>query len=245
MAEKLKSEGKCHFCGEMKTQRSINTHLNKHLQQMEKDAGVGKKINSYLVYVRAGEMFLSLWVSADASFAQLDRFLRVIWLECCGHLSAFRDKDGYYRHPASTDDWYFEPDEREVPMTFALRKVLKKGKKLDYEYDFGSTTYLSIEVKREYTIKPAENEVVLLSRNEPLEILCHTCEKAAATAICSVEDWGSDRLFCEKCAKKHAKTCEDFADYARLEVINSPRMGVCAYEGGQIDLERDGVFNEK
>ncbi len=245
MKEKLKSEGKCHFCGEVKTQRSINTHLRKHLQQMEKDAGVGKKINSYLVYVRSGEMFLSLWVSADASFTKLDHFLRAIWLECCGHLSSFRDKNGYYKHPASKDAWSFEPDEQEVPMNLALRKVMEKGKKLDYEYDFGSTTYLSIEVKGEYTIKPAEHEVVLLSRNEPLKMLCHTCQKVPATAICSIENWDSDYLFCEKCAEKHAKTCKDFADYARLEVVNSPRMGICAYEGGTIDLERDGVFNEK
>lgn len=245
MTEKLKSEGKCHFCGEMKTQRSINTHLSKHLQQMEKDAAVvGKKTNSYLVYVRAGEMFLSLWASADASFAQLDRFLRAIWLECCGHLSSFRDKNGYYKHPASKDAWGIEPDEQEVPMKYALRKVLEKGKKLDYEYDFGSTTHLSIEVKEEYTIKP-EEYVVLLSRNEPLKILCQTCQKAPATAICSIEDWDSDHLFCENCAQKHAKTCTDFADYARLEVVNSPRMGTCAYEGGQIDLERDGVFNKE
>jgi hypothetical protein len=49
-------------------------------------------------------------------------------------------------------------------------------------------------------------------------------------------------MFCEKCAKKHAKECEDFADgYAVMPVVNSPRMGVCAYEGGCIDTERDGV----
>jgi hypothetical protein len=49
-------------------------------------------------------------------------------------------------------------------------------------------------------------------------------------------------MFCEKCAKKHAKECEDFADgYTVMPVVNSPRMGVCAYEGGCIDTERDGV----
>jgi hypothetical protein len=52
-------------------------------------------------------------------------------------------------------------------------------------------------------------------------------------------------LFCDKCAKKHAKKCEDFEDYAALPVVNSPRMGVCAYEGGCIDTERDGAFVKK
>jgi hypothetical protein len=48
--------------------------------------------------------------------------------------------------------------------------------------------------------------------------------------------------FCDKCAEKHAKKCEDFADYASMPVVNSPRMGVCGYEGGSIDTERDGVY---
>jgi len=33
-----------------------------------------------------------------------------------------------------------------------------------------------------------------------------------------------------------------YADYAAMPVVNSPRMGVCAYEGGTIDRERDGVY---
>jgi len=27
-----------------------------------------------------------------------------------------------------------------------------------------------------------------------------------------------------------------------MPIVNSPRMGVCGYEGGVIDIERDGVF---
>jgi len=47
--------------------------------------------------------------------------------------------------------------------------------------------------------------------------------------------------FCDICAKKHAKKCEDFAEYAAMPVVNSPRMGVCAYNE-DFDVERDGVF---
>ncbi len=35
--------------------------------------------------------------------------------------------------------------------------------------------------------------------------------------------------------------CEDFSEEMRLPVVNSPRMGICGYEGGMIDKERDGV----
>jgi hypothetical protein len=51
-------------------------------------------------------------------------------------------------------------------------------------------------------------------------------------------------FFCEKCAAKHEDTCSDFQDYANMPVVNSPRMGVCGYEGGSIDKERDGVYKK-
>jgi hypothetical protein len=54
--------------------------------------------------------------------------------------------------------------------------------------------------------------------------------------------YDEDASFCNECAKKHAKKCDDFAEYAAMPVVNSPRMGVCGYEGGRIDTERDGVF---
>lgn len=53
---------------------------------------------------------------------------------------------------------------------------------------------------------------------------------------------GEEANFCEKCAKKHAQQCEDFEDYSAMLIVNSPRMGVCGYEGGTIDLERDGII---
>ena len=97
----------------------------------------------------------------------------------------------------------------------------------------------------EYPIK-ADRPIVLLSRNEPLAILCESRGKAPARYICNVcygdEDEG---IFCDKCAKKHKKKCDDFAEYASMPVVNSPRMGVCAYEGGTIDLARDKMDKPK
>jgi hypothetical protein len=120
-------------------------------------------------------------------------------------------------------------------------KVFYKGLKLEYEYDFGSSTELLLTVVEEYPVK-ADEEIVLLSRNEPLEWLCDTCQEEPATQICTVHDWDDESLFCDKCAQKHAKKCEDFKEYTAMPVVNSPRMGVCGYTGGSIDIERDGVF---
>jgi len=236
MSEKLTSEGKCYFCDKTLSQRGINRHLDTHLSKLE-----GKKGISYLVYVKADIMFLCLWVDGNALFQDIDYFLRGIWLECCGHLSAFRDKKGFYKHPKTQDDFWLDPSPEEVPMNMKVSKVLEKGKKLDYEYDFGSTTYLSIEVKYTYPIK-ANAPVVLLSRNEPLKLLCNQCNKRPATDICTMHLWQGKGFFCEDCAEIHEEECEDFAEYAALPLVNSPRMGVCAYDGGRIDVERDGTY---
>lgn len=247
MSEKLTSEGICLFCEKTFKQSGMNRHLITHLKAMEKENS--KKGSSYLVNVKAGVMFLSLWVDGKTDFDELDSFLRAIWLECCGHMSSFTDKHGHYSQPEEDDDeiddfFGFEKPDNEVPMSFQVSKVFEKGKKLDYEYDFGSTTDLAIEIKEEFAM-PAQNSIVLLSRNEPLKIMCCDCGTNPATAICIIHLWEGTGYFCEKCAKKHEKKCADFGDYARLEVVNSPRMGVCGYEGGQIDTERDGVYREK
>lgn len=61
--------------------------------------------------------------------------------------------------------------------------------------------------------------------------------------ICTVHMYETDKcLFCTTCAKKHEKVCDDFEDYASMPVVNFPRMGVCGYGGGTIDVERDGAY---
>jgi hypothetical protein len=258
--EKLlnKSEGKCLYCGKTFAKAGINRHLASHLA--EKSA-IGKVGKSYLVKVeqnpRWGKApyFLSLWVDGEAKMKELDQFLRNIWLECCGHLSAFCDpkkrrSSGMWDFFEASDllqqgkvkeyEKLMEETAGEIPMSRKVKDVFYKGLKLEYEYDFGSSTELVLFVLAEYPVK-AEKKIVLLSRNEPLEWRCDICGKEKATQICSVHVWDEEAMFCDKCAKKHAKVCEDFADYAVMPVVNSPRMGVCAYTGGSIDVERDGA----
>lgn len=260
MGEKQHAEGKCLFCGKTYAKAGINRHLKTHLQEK---AFTNAKGNSYLVKVEQGShygsglpYFLSLWVDGNATMKDIDNFLRDIWLECCGHMSAFRD-------PAVRGNggmWsFFEAEELleagkikeyeklmeetsgEIPMSRKVSKVLYPDQKLEYEYDFGSTTELTVTTLAEYPCK-ADSKIVLLSRNEPLDIRCDACGKAPATEICTIHGWGEDSLFCPTCAKKHAKICNDFKDYASMPVVNSPRMGVCGYTGGGIDIERDGVY---
>ena len=249
MQEKIKFEGKCLFCGKTFAKAGINRHLITHLNEKNNAEGI-----SFLIKVETNPRwgktpyFLSLWIDGEAKLEQLDKFLRDIWLECCGHMSAFRYKQT--ENPTTNFNSMLKSITQprvqtgefdEIPLKKKAKNVFCPDLKLDYEYDFGSSTELEISVVDLFPYK-ADKDIVLLSRNEPPEILCSTCNKVPATQICTVCLEEEVAFFCDKCAKKHAKECEDFADYASMPVVNSPRMGVCAYEGGRIDTERDKVF---
>jgi hypothetical protein len=261
MRQNPKSEGKCLFCGEVFAKAGVHRHLQTHLEQKAKENAAGQ---SYLVKIEADPYygalpyFLSLWVDGNATMKNIDDFLRNIWLECCGHLSAFTNPKNRKQSSHVWDieamkllkrgeqkgekyDKFMEKSNGEAPMSRKISEVFCKGLKLKYRYDFGSSTALLLTVLEEYPAK-ADKRVILLSRNEPLEWLCDACKKEPATQICTIHDWDEDVLFCAKCAEKHKKKCEDFRDYAAMPVVNSPRMGVCVYEGGTIDIKRDGVF---
>ena len=242
----LSSEGTCGFCGEKVSSRALARHLKKHLsEKAAKSPEAGKKTFHLLVtgegwYVTGKVYFLHLLVGGEASFSDLDDFLRAIWLECCGHLSSFHVKGRRYDF-----DWMavegFIGEDMEQP----VGEVFHTGQILRYEYDFGSTTRLEIKVLGKYPLHSIDN-IVLMSRNEALHIKCESCGKKPAVNLCSIHYGGEPQIFCAACGKKHAKTCPDFDDYSALPIVNSPRMGVCAYMGSEsIDTERDKPWNGK
>lgn len=256
MKNESASYGKCVFCNKDFSKSAITRHLSTHLTQRLKEDRPGK---SFLIKVetdpRWGKTpyFLHLWVDGKATMGDIDDFLRGIWLECCGHMSSFTNpkqkrRGGMFdffeaqellmKDKMKDYEKLMEEANGEVPQSKKVKDVLYKDLKLNYDYDFGSTTSLQLTVAGEYAVQPAE-EIVLLSRNEPPEIICSKCGKAPATQMCTVCVYNTDAFFCDKCAKLHAETCPDFGDYSALPVVNSPRMGVCAYEGGTIDVERD------
>lgn len=259
----LKSYGKCFFCDKEFSKAGISKHLSTHLSEKSTEGIPGKSFHVRIetdTRYGSGPYFLNLWIDGDASMDNLDNFLRQIWLECCGHMSAFTNpkqkrRGGIWSSFEAEDllmkgkkadyEKMMEDANGEIPMSKKTKDVFTKGLKLDYDYDFGSTTKLQITVIDQYPIKVKE-KIILLSRNEPLEIMCEECGSKPATQICTVcmyDDGAS--VFCSACAKKHAKKCSDFADYAAMPVVNSPRMGVCAYDGGIIDKERDRIYAKK
>jgi len=223
MTEELKSEGRCIYCNQMFSQKEIGKHLAKHLVEMEKK-DADKTMNFYYhIEVQVAELFLHLLVRGDATMKIIDDFLREIWLECCGHMSEFGHKN-------------FRISKRDrVEDIFAPRV------KNFHDYDFGSTTRVFLKGLKSYRFS-LKGSIILLSRNEPLKLLCNMCKKNPAVNLCATCSWEEDAFYCEACSGKHAKVCEDFADYSSMPVVNSPRMGVCGYMGGSIDLERDGGY---
>lgn len=117
----------------------------------------------------------------------------------------------------------------------ALEKALKVGQKFRYEYDFGSTTELSLRVAgaREGVLVDEEDDIHVLARNIPPEYKCVRCGKPATKVAAGYDYWGViEHAYCDACSRK-AK--ED----GWLPIVNSPRVGVCAYTG-----EEEAYFGE-
>ena len=112
--------------------------------------------------------WLHLGVPVEARLSKLDDFLRRIWLECCGHFSAFSiDGQRYASGPMA------ELEERS--MQVPLSRVLQVGMRFSYEYDYGSTTALVLKVADMREQKTGRNEVQLLARNNPPPFTCEEC----------------------------------------------------------------------
>jgi hypothetical protein len=168
------------------------------------------------------QYWLHLEASATATLQDLDDFLRHIWLECCGHLSAFEIAGTRYSVPVE-DDWFACEEEFDEPGTdVSLGDVLHPGRQFTHEYDFGSTTELTLKVVSERQGVAGKEPIRLLSRNEPPAIPCEGCGEPATR----VSVWEGSGWFCDRCAEKR-----DIDEDGSLPVVNSPRVGVCGYTG--------------
>lgn len=108
--------------------------------------------------------WLVIEVKDTATLKDVDQFLRNIWLECCGHLSAFEiDGLSYKSFPGTDSPW----GRAVKSMKYKLKTVFQKGMSIGYEYDFGSTTELVVDVKDQRTGDDKKEKILILSRNNP------------------------------------------------------------------------------
>jgi hypothetical protein len=226
--------GTCSFCGETFTTRTIKRHLVNCVKRQEAESKTArskkaKTVQLYQLQVEGFGFFGKYWMyvaaPADATLRHLDQFLRDIWLECCGHLSAFEIAGQRYSVSPMNDAFY---GVRELGMSAKLRDVLRPGLKFDYEYDFGTTSELTLHVIEERERPRADRAVQMLARNTAPEIQCEVCRQALAAEICVeclYEHEGKPALLCDACAEEHEH------DDMILPLVNSPRTGLCGYTG--------------
>ncbi len=167
--------------------------------------------------------WLDLDINPVAPLSELDDFLREIWLECCDHLSSF--EIGRMRYDAAPHGDFFgmggpAADGMNVRASRALPAV---GEVFSYEYDFGSTTQLRLKVIAHHQAPSRRDAVRLLAQNEAPVWRCCECDEAA-TQLCSECAYERDTFLCASHSEEHE--CDEDR---LLPVVNSPRMGVCAY----------------
>jgi len=214
MAEKA-TKATCLLCKSKYTGTGMTKHLQSCLPKSLENQRRQQKFKAqpfFHILVKgyySPGYWLHLKVASNSKLEDLDQFLRDIWLECCGHLSAF----SYQRN--------------ELAMGRKLKDVLTSGMELLHEYDFGTTTELLVKVLGEYE-GPMEknNPVEILSRNEAPEIPCDECGKAHAVQICTECQCEGGGWLCQSCAENH-----ECSEEMLLLVVNSPRTGVCGYTG--------------
>ena len=220
------SKGKCSFCGEVFAKAAIGRHLaGCAARQAAESADPTAPATPRLHLVVEGRGMPMYWMHlampTTTTLTALDHFLRDQWLECCGHLSAFRIGGASY---ASSVDRSWGMDDRAMGRV-KLADVVGEGAKFGYEYDFGSTTELTLRVLGAAGSAAKSRAIQILAQNEPPPIACDECGQPATQLCTQCMDADTGR-FCDQHAKAHRCDEEMF-----LPVVNSPRCGVCGYEG--------------
>lgn len=237
MVEGRKTYGVCAICGYRADKAGITRHLAKQTHARDSSAGQPMLLYHLRVEGANGLYWLDVEARATARFRHLDQFLRRIWLECCGHLSEFEIAGVDYQVKLFPEDRRLESafslgfGPRSRSMSARLGDVLSPGLAFRYRYDFGSTTELRLKVVRAHDGRAHRTPARLLARNEAVQWCCAKCG-AAATEICALcGDYPQQIVFCEEHAQVHGAAVHRGDDAAFLPVVNSPRMGVCAYTG--------------
>ena len=221
MPRKKPTKGACAFCGKEMTKDGLMKHLKtcSQRQQANESAKTGKGKNQPLHHLQVqsahiSDFWLHLEMNGNASLKDLDEYLRSIWLECCGHMSQF-----------SVGGWGGE----KISMDRKIDHVFTPGTKLTHIYDFGteSETLITVIGVRE-GMPLTKHPIYLMARNQMPETFCAECGKPSGwlcmECLIEEEEW---QTFCEKHAKAHPH--DNYGD--PTELVNSPRLGMCGYDG--------------
>ena len=215
------SKGKCTHCGLEIPKSGVTRHLaacaiwKELVTKAEQKKGKSERL--YRLRIQAAglpQFWLDLEMRGRGTLKDLDRYLRAIWLECCGHMSQF-----------SFGGWRGN----KISMGRRIQDVFELGSELTHIYDFGTsseTLIKAVDVREGKSV--TSHPITLLVRNVMPESECLECKQPAAWLCmeCLIEEneWGT---LCDKHAKTHPH--DNYGEPILL--LNSPRLGMCGYAG--------------
>lgn len=219
------TRGKCTRCGYTGTRGVLRKHLADCSEPLAHRPGrrgrVPPDASGLLIEVvgRPKAYWLFLGVANDAKLTDIDALLRATWLECCDHLSEF--VVGRTRYTSvSSPTFSFGP--RPQSMHIQVGKVFRPGVPIEHQYDFGSTTVLDLSLVGPLPIALPSRTAALLANNVAPDFACGECGHPAAS-VCVECD--SPAFLCAACSRRHRR------GHMLHRVVNSPRMGICGYDG--------------
>jgi hypothetical protein len=149
MSNRKQSHGACVYCGKEMTRGGLARHLRTCAQRQQAMATANAQrdqdqiLNHLQVQdTHSSDYWLHLEMRDNATLKDLDSYLRAIWLECCGHLSAFTIGPVRYTQLFSDSMGY----RQEKSMNVRIHKLFRPDMAIPYEYDFGTTSELVIKV---------------------------------------------------------------------------------------------------
>jgi hypothetical protein len=221
MARAKATKGKCAFCRQEIAKVSATKHGSACApwQAAIAVAESSKRKSETLCHLRVQaqgqpQFWLNLEMRGTSTLKDLDHYLREIWLECCGHMSQF--SYGGWRGP-------------EIAKSSTIVKALENQAELTHIYDFGTQSVSLIKMVGERKGKPlTPHPVTLLIRNVPPVYECQVCQQPAVCLCmeCVYED-GAAGTLCERHAENHPH--EQYGE--PMPLVNSPRVGLCGYDG--------------
>lgn len=255
----VQSKGFCKYCAKEFTRSGMIRHLDACKERKIKLSEEKKKRrDDQYQLVISGKELKNYWLIVETSgsntLKELDRFIRQIWVECCGHLSLFSIHGVLYESNPNMDSFWGRPSKN---MNYRLRDVVSVGDEFTYEYDFGTTTELNIKVSSVREGEKTYSDIVILSRNNPPKIMCSQCGENEASFVDPEGYYEGNPFWCENCVDEISDSSEvsefeeigeceevddleddefeeDWESYSPeyfLPICNSPRMGVCGYDG--------------
>lgn len=224
MARRKQLKGTCAYCAREMTGGGLTRHLKSCKSRLsaiqQANEGSAQAQGLYHLLVKGGPYWLHLEMGGTETLEELDSYLRSIWLECCGHLSAFNI--GPYTFSNSPMGGWGEDESMEIE----VERVFMPKMKFEHEYDFGSTTRLKIQVMDQRPGKPTTaHPIALMARNHAPEVECMECEEPAVY-LCQQCMYYGDATVCEAHSEEH-----ECGEEMLIGLVNSPRTGECGYDG--------------